>query len=65
MEKQGWCPCVCTIVLGILVIVFTWISVTWAQIALTVVGGLIILKGIVGVCCCRRFKEGEGSTCCR
>jgi hypothetical protein len=64
MAKEKWFPCICTIVLGILVIVFTWINVTWAQTALTVVGGLTILKGIVGKCCCSP-KGKEGSSCCR
>jgi len=62
MAKEKWSPCYCTIVLGILVVVFTWIGVTWAQVALTVVGGLTILKGIVGKCCCS--KSEEGSSCC-
>lgn len=64
MAKEKWFPCICTIVLGILVIIFTWISVSWAQVALTVVGGLTILKGIVGKCCCAP-KGKEGSSCCR
>ena len=65
MAKEKWRPCICTILLGILVIVFTWINVTWAATALTVVGVLTILKGIVGKCCCTSKGEGEGNSCCR
>ncbi len=61
MDKK-WMPCFCTIILGIAVIVFTWWQLSWAQIALTVVGALVIVKGLVGVCCCN--PSGKGSSCC-
>ena len=51
MEKK-FAPCCCTIILGIGVLVFTWWSVGWATTALTVIGILVILKGIIGKCCC-------------
>jgi hypothetical protein len=53
MEKKGWCPCFCTILLGVLVIVFTWWHLSWSQWALTVLGGLVVLKGLIGACCCK------------
>jgi len=56
---KKWAPCYCTIILGIAVIVFTWWHLSWAPIALTVAGALIVLKGIVGKCCCN--PSGEGS----
>lgn len=65
MAKEKWRPCICTILLGILVVVFTWINVTWAATALTVVGAIMILKGIVGKCCCCSPKGEEGTSCCR
>ena len=47
-------PCACTAVLGVLVIVFAWWKVSWAAIALTVLGIAIILKTLVGSCCCHK-----------
>jgi len=58
-----WKPCYCGIILGIVVVVFTWLEFSWTQIVLTIAGGLIILKGLVGKCCCQSAKEGE--SCCR
>lgn len=62
MSKDKWYPCLCTILLGIAVIVFTWWSPSWARIALTIVGGLIILRGLINKCCfyCSCKKE-EGT----
>ncbi|GEM_PF-1041895 len=45
-------PCGCTALLGVLVIVFAWWTPGWAPIALTVLGGLLIIKGLVNRCCC-------------
>jgi tetrahydromethanopterin S-methyltransferase subunit E len=62
MENK-WRPCFCGMALGILVIVFAWWKVSFAPIALTVVGGLVILHGLINKCCCRsKKKEGE---CCQ
>lgn len=49
-------PCFCKIVLGILVIVFAWWSVDWANIALTVLGAILILLSMTGSCCCKQDK---------
>ena len=55
--------CWCTILMGILVIVFAWWKVSWGAIALTVLGAAVIVKGIVGKCCCSSEKK-EGTGCC-
>jgi len=39
-------------VLAVLVIVFAWWQVSWANIALTVLGGLLALMALCGACCC-------------
>ena len=44
--------CYCGCVLGILVIVFAWLDVSWANIALTVLGVLVAGKALAGTCCC-------------
>jgi hypothetical protein len=61
-----WKPCYCGIVLGIVVVVFTWLEFSWAQIVVTVAGGLIILKGLIGKCCCQSSdKADKAESCCR
>lgn len=45
-------PCFCMAILGALVIVFAWWQVSWGAIALTVLGALIIIKDLIGQCCC-------------
>lgn len=52
MAKEKWFPCFCTIIVGALVIVFAWWQVSWGQIALTVLGALVVLKGLINRCCC-------------
>ena len=50
--------CYCGFALGILVIVFAWVNVSWANIALTILGALLALKALAGdICCCRTKKE--------
>ena len=49
--------CYCGCVLGILVIVFAWLPVSWANIALTVLGALIAIKALIGTCCCAAKME--------
>ena len=46
-------PCYCTAVLGVLVIVFAWWQVSWAPIALTILGAAVIIKTFVNSCCCQ------------
>lgn len=44
--------CVCGAVLAVLVIVFAWLPVSWANIALTVLGVLLAMRALGGTCCC-------------
>ena len=50
-------PCCCGILLGVLVIVFAWWDVSWANIALTVIGILLVIKSVFGACCCKTMCE--------
>ncbi|MHC4904696.1 MAG: hypothetical protein ACYTEN_02575 [Planctomycetota bacterium] len=50
-------PCCCGILLGVLVIVFAWWDVSWANIALTVLGALLVIKSLFGACCCKTMCE--------
>jgi hypothetical protein len=52
-EKKESCCCCCTVLLGALVIVFAWWKVSWAAVALTVLGGVVIIKGLIPKCCCK------------
>ncbi len=45
-------PCCCGALLGVLVIVFAWWKVAWGGVALTVLGALIVIKELIGQCCC-------------
>jgi hypothetical protein len=55
--------CYCGCLLGILVIVFAWLPVSWANIALTVLGALLTIKALVGTCCCATKQEqGKSAT---
>lgn len=58
-EKKN--PCYCTAALGALVIVFAWWQVSWAPVALTVLGVLVIAKTFVDSCCCRDKSCKTGS----
>ena len=44
--------CCCTAMVGALVILFAWWKVGWGSIALTILGAVIILKDLIGRCCC-------------
>jgi len=49
--------CWCRFVLAVLVIAFAWWRVSWASIALTVLGGLLAVLALVGTCCCTSKRE--------
>ncbi|NQT25006.1 hypothetical protein HQ585_06615 [candidate division KSB1 bacterium] len=51
--------CYCRTFLAVLVIVFAWLNVPWANIALTVIGGLLVILGIIGTCCCASKCEDK------
>ncbi|MFC1867014.1 hypothetical protein ACFL0H_02645 [Thermodesulfobacteriota bacterium] len=55
--------CCCRIILAALVIVFAWVNVSWANIALTVIGALLIILALKkDFCCCMKKKEKESTT---
>ena len=49
--------CNCRAVLSVLVIVFAWLSFSWAPIALTILGALLAVQALGGVCCCAAKRE--------
>lgn len=50
--------CYCRLILALLVIVFAWWNVTWAPIALTVIGAILAIMALkYDTCCCRKSKE--------
>ena len=51
--------CFCGFLLGVLVIVFAWWNVTWAPIALTVLGALLAIKALAGCCCCEMMCKDK------
>lgn len=54
--------CYCRAVLAVLVIVFAWVNVSWAPIALTVLGVLLAVSALAGVCCCAaRCEQKEAA----
>ena len=58
-EEMDMSRCWCRFVLAVLVIVFAWWRVSWANIALTVLGGLLAVLALVGTCCCA--SKGQDS----
>jgi len=53
LDKEiGMKTCCCGLILAVLVIVFAWWGVSWAPIALTILGVLLVIKALVGTCCC-------------
>lgn len=51
--------CCCGCILGILVIVFAWWQVSWAAYALTVLGVVIAIKSLCGICCCEMMRKDK------
>jgi len=49
--------CWCRFVLAVLVIVFAWLPVSWAKIALTLLGAVLAILALVGTCCCAAMCE--------
>jgi hypothetical protein len=52
--KEDKKTCCCSLVLGVLVIVFAWWKVSWGALALTVLGIAVIAKEWVRCCCCKK-----------
>ena len=46
---MSWC--ICRFVLAVLVIVFAWWAVPWGNIALTIIGALLVILALTGWCC--------------
>ena len=53
--------CYCRAVLAVLVIVFAWLPVSWAPIALTILGILLAALTLGGVCCCAARREQKAA----
>ncbi|UCH71578.1 MAG: hypothetical protein JSW62_04050 [Thermoplasmatales archaeon] len=52
--------CYCRVILAALVILFAWLNVSWANIALTVIGVLLLILALKrDFCCCRTTKKEE------
>jgi len=51
--------CYCRAVMAALVIVFAWLSFSWAKIVLTVLGVLLIGSALAGTCCCAVKREAK------
>ena len=51
--------CWCGVVLAILVIVFAWVDASWARIVLTILGALLAIKALVGMCCCTKPEQSD------
>ncbi len=50
--------CYCRLILALLVIVFAWWNVSWAPIALTVIGAILAIGALKhDTCCCCKSKE--------
>lgn len=55
-------PCWCMFVLAVLVIIFVWWQVDWANIALTVIGIVIAIMALMGKCCCAEKCKAKAET---
>jgi len=53
--------CYCRVVLSILVIVFAWLTFSWAKIVLTVLGAILAIQALAGVCCCAAKSEAKAA----
>jgi len=51
--------CWCRIILSAGVILFAWARVSWGNIALTVIGALLLILSISGKCCCDSKKGNK------
>ena len=51
--------CFCRFILAILVIVFAWWHVSWAYIALTIIGALLAILALKRDFCCMAKKQGK------
>ena len=54
--------CYCRVVLSILVIVFAWLTVSWAKYVLTVLGVILAIQALAGICCCASKREAQAAS---
>ncbi len=54
--------CYCRVVMSILVIVFAWLTFSWAKIVLTILGALLAIQALAGVCCCASRREEKAAS---
>ena len=53
--------CYCRVVLSILVIVFAWLTVSWAKYVLTILGAILAIQALTGACCCASMREAKAA----
>lgn len=54
--------CFCRLILALSVIVFAWWSISWAPIALTVIGVILVILSLnTNSCCCDSIKKKKES----
>lgn len=51
--------CYCRVVLSVLVIVFAWLTFSWAKYVLTILGAILAIQALAGVCCCAAKREAQ------
>jgi hypothetical protein len=61
-KEQKMSRCYCRVVLSILVIVFAWLTVSWAKYVLTVLGALLAIQALAGACCCASKGEAKAAS---
>jgi len=54
--------CYCRVVLSILVIVFAWLTFSWAKIVLTALGAILAIQALAGCCCCASKSEEKAAS---
>ena len=54
--------CYCRVLLSILVIVFAWLTFSWAKIVLTVLGAMLAIQALAGACCCASRCEEKAAS---
>jgi hypothetical protein len=52
--------CYCRLILALLVVVFAWWNVSWAPIAITVIGAILAVMALKNnTCCCCKKEEDK------
>ena len=53
--------CYCRVALSILVIVFAWLTFSWAKYVLTILGVILAIQALAGICCCTSMSEAKAA----